>query len=81
MRAPGLPQVARVADACLVEHAPSPQSCAATGRVWDDRGAGSDAATGGRCIGAAAADAALREAGVEEVAVNVTHDTSESLCV
>ena len=71
-----LRQVAHVTDACLVEHAPSPQACAARGAVWDDRGAGSDATMGGRCISAARAAAALGEPGVEEVAVDVAHDTS-----
>jgi hypothetical protein len=43
-------QVAHVSDACLVEHAPSPQVCALKGRVWDDRHAGSSWAMGGGCF-------------------------------
>jgi len=78
---PTPPQVKHVSGACLVEHAPSPQACALRGRVWDDRFAGSSEMMGGRCITAWRA-ALLAGAGVEEVAVEVSHDTGERLvCV
>lgn len=41
-------QVARVEGRCLVDHAPSPQTCAALEGVWDDTAAGTDAGAGGR---------------------------------
>lgn len=47
-------QVARVAGRCLVDHAPTPQTCASLGGVWDDTAAGTDAGAGGRWVGRAA---------------------------
>ncbi|KAF8065512.1 EXOSC8 [Scenedesmus sp. PABB004] len=69
-------KVAHVAGRCLVEHAPSPQRCAAEGGVWDDTAAATDAGSGGACLGpdrAAARLAALGPA-AELVEVAVSHD-------
>ncbi|KAI8462605.1 MAG: hypothetical protein J3K34DRAFT_475968 [Monoraphidium minutum] len=72
-------KVAHVRDACLVDHAPTPQQCALHGRVWDDRDAGSDHGMGGKCLPPLRAAEARAQAGVEEVEVKVAHDTSFGL--
>lgn len=40
----------RVEDSCLVNHAPSPQQCAASRRVWDDTAFTDVDSYGGSCI-------------------------------
>lgn len=72
-----LPQIAWVKGRCLVDHAPSPQMCARRGRIWDDRDAASNEATGGKCISEMRAKVFRAQPGVEEVVVKVRHDTSE----
>lgn len=51
----------RVSGRCLVEHAPSPQACALSGRVWDDSVATTTNHTGGRCISLGAAKLLLQQ--------------------
>lgn len=74
-------QVARVEGRCLVDHAPSPQTCAALEGVWDDTAAGTDAGAGGRCITASRAAKMLEQLGkeAEMVTLEVSHDTSFGL--
>jgi hypothetical protein len=64
---------AHVRDACLFVHAPSPQSCAWRGGVFDDRDAVGD--DGGRCLTPGEAAAALRsDPEAEEVRVAADPD-------
>lgn len=74
-------KVARVAGRCLVEHAPSPQMCAASGGVWDDALAATEQETGGRCLESSRAAQKLQQLGegAEIVEVDVSHDTSFGL--
>ena len=68
-------RVRHLHDACPFNHAPSLQSCAWGGGVWDDRDIVSWASAGGRCISAdEAARVLARHPGVEEVAINASSD-------
>lgn len=74
-------KVARIANRCLVDHAPTPQTCSALGGVWDDTTAGTDSGAGGRCITSTLAAKLLSQLGFEAemVTVDVAHDTSFGL--
>jgi hypothetical protein len=69
-------QISWVRHRCLVEHAPSPQKCAAIGHYWDDTDPGTWASAGGHCLDKTAAQKLLKDPGIEVVEVNVTHDGS-----
>lgn len=71
-------QVARIANRCLVDHAPSPQTCASLGGVWDDTAAATDKGTGGTCLTAGRAAKRLEELGTaaELLEIHVSHDTT-----
>ena len=64
----------RVQDACLFVHAPSPQSCAWHGGVWDDRDIIETG--GGTCISVEEAANILNHEGqdVEEVRISIAND-------
>lgn len=67
-------RAAHVSDACLFVHAPSMQSCAWGGGVWDDRNL--IAGEGGRCLTPEEAEAALKadRKGLEEVHIDIASD-------
>lgn len=70
-------QIAHIANRCLVEHAPSPQTCAVLGGVWDDTAAASDEGAGGNCLAAGRAAKQMEQLGgaAEILEIEVSHDT------
>eukprot|EP00878_Enallax_costatus_P036477 GHUV01040967.1.p1 GENE.GHUV01040967.1~~GHUV01040967.1.p1 ORF type:complete len:318 (+),score=72.11 GHUV01040967.1:2345-3298(+) len=71
-------KVAYIRNKCLVDHAPSPQTCAMLGGVWDDTAAASDEGAGGNCLAPGRARQRLEQLGTaaEMIDVEVSHDTA-----
>ncbi|MEW5310668.1 MAG: hypothetical protein WDW38_002444 [Sanguina aurantia] len=68
-------KVRHVRDKCLVNHAPSPQQCAARGDVWDDSQFTDAQFFGGECLPRAVVTQKLHDypTHLEMVTVNVSH--------